>query len=72
MIKLKVKKMAKNNKNIPTFSTIKLKVKSRIENVLPKFKKKAQINNSTKTIKLIGFDLPKKLANIISFVIFAV
>ena len=37
-----------------------------------KCKKKAAKNNSSKTMKLIGFDLPKKLANIISFVIFAV
>ncbi|GFD71697.1 hypothetical protein KUL156_17960 [Alteromonas sp. KUL156] len=56
----------KTTKNKPS-SLIKLK-----DNCLEKILKTKYPKNSTNsTIKFIGLDLPKKLANIVSFYIFA-
>jgi len=70
-IKLKIKNIVKkSNANIPDFSITfieKPSVKKELKTVMKKLKKK----KISKPIKLMGLDLLKKLANIISFIIFA-
>ena len=70
-IKLKIKNIVKkSNANIPDFSITfieKSSVKKELKTVMKKLKKK----KISKPIKLMGLDLLKKLANIISFIIFA-
>ena len=70
-MKLKKKKNTKKNISIKMYSKTKLKfnVAKEIEEIL--LVKKIPKKIEKITIKFTGFDFPKKLANILSFYIFA-
>ena len=70
-IKLQKKNSIKNKHTIPVVLRRKLPEKSPVETPLNVAIKKQIKNRLIITIKLIGLDFPKKLASIVSFIIFA-
>ncbi|RCS26175.1 hypothetical protein DUT90_10390 [Polaribacter sp. WD7] len=64
--------MIKNKKKNTTLSKVLLQLKPSLKKCVISDNKKKQKNTLKYTIKFIGLDFSKKLANIVSFVIFAV